>query len=406
MRPIPHGGNPASVRRQYGLGDLPLLDFSASLNPLGPPPSVLEAARSAFDRVTAYPEPGSPRLAERLAEYHGVSLDRVIVTAGATEALSLISQSLREVLALHAYQRGDPGMPIAHLVEPTYGEYRRASHLNELKLESWGEHVLAWQQEVFPDPAAGIFWAGHPNNPTGQLWERERLIAHVDGSLGMLTVVDEAFLPFFADDASRSLIGAVPERENLLVVRSLTKSFAIPGLRVGYAIASPDMIVRLSQYQDPWTITPQAEAAALAALDETDYLARTADLIATESARMLARLWEIPGLRPAWPDRREAGEHPQPLPNYLLVSLTETTWTSIQVHEALARRGFLVRECSDFRGLEVGALLTGHNQLVATQGHLRIAVRLPHENDALLQALVEVLGSEPPALGDEILRLA
>jgi len=356
---------------------------------------VIAAVHAALERVSAYPEPGTPRLANRLAEYHGVPLDRVIVTAGATELISLIAQSLREVLALHAYERGDPAMPIAHLVEPTYGEYRRASQLNELKLESWGEHVLAWEQEIFPDPAAGIFWTAHPNNPTGHLWDRERLLAKVDGSLGMLTVVDEAFLPFLADESSRSLIASVRDRENLLVFRSLTKIFAIPGLRVGYAIASPDMVIRLKQYQDPWTVTAQAEAAALAALDEVEYLERSVNLIAAESARVAARLWEIPGLRPAWPDRHQGSETP-PLPNFLLVSVTETPWNSKQLHEALARRGFLVRECSDFRGLEVGALLTGHNQLVATQGHLRIAVRLPHENDALLAAVAEVLGSEPP----------
>ncbi len=394
MRPIPHGGNPASARRQYGLGDLPLLDFSASLNPLGPPPSVIAAAREALERVSSYPEPGCPRLTERLAEFHNVPVDRVIVAAGATEVISLIAQSLREVLALHAYERGDPSMSIAHLVEPTYGEYRRASQLNELKLESWGEMGLSWQQEIFPDPAAGVFWTGHPNNPTGHVWDRDRLTAKIDNSLGMLSVVDEAFLPFLPDESARTLIPAVVTRENLLVVRSLTKIFAIPGLRVGYAIASPDMVVRLAQYQDPWTVTPPAEAAALAALDEVDYQKQTAEFIAQESARVLERLWEIPGLRPAWPDRSH--DHTQaPLPNFLLISLTETSWTSKLMHEALARRGFLVRECSDFPGLEVGALLTGHNQLVATQGHLRVAVRRPHENDALLKAMAEVLATEP-----------
>jgi threonine-phosphate decarboxylase len=103
----------------------------------------------------------------------------------------------------------------------------------------------------------------------------------------------------------------------------------------------------------------------------------------------------MPGLRPASPDRQRPTDAP-PLPNFVLVSLTETAWTSPQLHEALARRGVLLRECSDFQGLEVGALLTGPDKLVATRGHVRISVRTPAENDSLVKALAEVLSSEPP----------
>ncbi len=394
MKTIPHGGNPAAVRRNLRLGNIPLLDFSASLNPLGPPQSAVEAARRALDRVDRYPEPGCARLTERLAELHGVPVDRVIVGAGTTELIGLIGQSLREVLALHALHRGDPMMAVSHIVDPTYGEYRRISVLNELRTEIGSRHILAWRQETFPSAAAGVFWTGHPNNPTGQQWAVDTLLRFVDDSLGLLTVVDEAFLPFVSESQALSFAGSVPARENLLVLRSLTKFFALPGLRIGYAIASPDMVVRLGQYQDPWTVTEAAEAAALAALDDLEYHERTLEFVARETQRVLERIWELPGLRPTWPDRTRPTDDPQ-LPPFLLVSLTETPWTAPQVHEALAHRGFLVRECSDFPGLEVGALLTGTDQLVATQGHLRIGLRSPAENDALLKALAEILASEP-----------
>ncbi len=178
------------------------------------------------------------------------------------------------------------------------------------------------------------------------------------------------------------------------MLRSLSKVYALPGLRIGYAIASPDMVTRLRDYQEPWSVTLPAESAALAALDDADYLDRSVRVVASESARLIDRLWDLPGLRPAWPDRAAPGGGPPRTPNFLLASLTaETALTSTQAHEALARRGILVRECSDFRGLEVGALLTGTDQLVATQGHLRLAVRTPPENDRLLSALAEVLGS-------------
>lgn len=395
MRPIPHGGNPASVRRRYGLGEGSLLDFSTGLNPLGPPPALIAEARNALARVSEYGEPAAPRLTERLASVHGVDADRIIVGAGATEIIGLIGQSLREVLALHAMERGNPAMPVSHLVEPTYGEYRRISQLNEMRSETWSGHIVGWRQETFPGEAAGVYWTGHPDNPTGRVWDRDHLLHRIDTSLGLLTVVDETYLPLLPDSDAPSCASAAAERENLLVLRSFTPLFAAPALRVGYAVASADLVVRLRQYQDPWTITPIAEAAVLAALDDAAFRERSVRFIADEGHRVLERLWDLPGIRPVWPDRARPPEA-SPIPNFLLVSLVETAWTSPQVHEALARRGFLVRECSDFTGLEVGALLTGPDQLVATQGHLRIGLRSARENDALLDALRSVLASEPP----------
>ncbi len=391
-----HGGNTREVREQLGLGDRPLLDFSASVNPLGPPTGVIDAARRALEQADRYPVPGAPDLVARLAEIHGVPQDRVIVGAGTTELISLLGQCLREVLALHANELGDPRMTLAHLVEPTYTEYRRTARLNNLRLEVWNKPVLGWEQDFLPRSAGGVFWTGHPNNPTGRLWNRDRLLRLVDDTQGLLIVVDEAFLPFLPDEDDRSLIHGAAGRGNLMVLRSLTKFYAMPGLRVGYAVTSADMVTRMRQFQNPWTVTAPAEAAALAALEDSAYRQQTVELIAEESPRMLERLWEIPGLRPAWPSRDRPDDAP-PLPNFLLVSLVDTPWTAPQVHDALARRGLLVRECSDFPGLEVGASLVRPDQLVIpTQGHLRFAVRQREENDRLLQALAEVLASEPP----------
>jgi threonine-phosphate decarboxylase len=394
MTQIQHGGNTNAVRARLGLGDRPLLDFSGNINPLGPPPAALAAARAAIGGSGQYPETGCPRLVERLAEFHDVPADRVIVGAGTTELISLIAQSLREVLALHAKELGDPRMPLSHLVEPTYAEYRRASTLNDLRTEVWSKHVLGWSQEFLPRSAAGIFWTGHPNNPTGRAWDRDRLLGLVDDTEALLTVVDEAYLPFLPDEAERTLIGAVPSRSNLLVLRSLTKVYAIPGLRVGYAVASADMVTRLRQFQDPWTVAASAEAAAMAVLDETEYLERTIEYIAAESARVLDYLWDQRGVRPVWPSR-DRPEGASPLPNFLLVSLTDTPWSATQVHDALARRGIVVRDCSNYSGLEDGTLLTGPDQLVATRGHLRFGLRSPAENDRLLSVLADVLGSKP-----------
>jgi threonine-phosphate decarboxylase len=392
--PIQHGGNQSAIRARLKLGNRTLLDFSAPLNGLGPPPGALAAVRAATETIDRYPEPGAPRLVERLAEYHRIPPDRIIIGAGTTELISLIAQVLRDPLNRRARELGDPELPVAHLVEPSYGEYRRASALNGLRMKIWDDHVLGWEQDVFPEGATGIYWTGHPNNPTARAWDRERLLALIDGSPDLLVVVDEAYLPFLPDEDQRTLIQAAAVRDNIIVLRSMTKIFAFPGLRIGYAVAAPEMITRLKRSQQPWTIATAAELAALVALDDDDYLRRTIDLIATESSRLSERLWDIPGLRPLWPGPERPDSAPPP-PNFQLVSLVDTPWTSVQVQEALARSGLFVRECSNYCGLEIGSVVTGPGLAIETRGHLRFCIRKPAENDLLLDTFSRILTLEP-----------
>ena len=393
--PIQHGGNQSAIRKRLKLGNQRLLDFSAPLNALGPPPGAIDAVRTATESIDRYPEPGSPRLVERLAEYHRVPADRIIVGAGTTELICLIGQVLRDTLIRRSRELGDPEMPVVHMVEPSYGEYRRTSAQNGLRTKIWDENVLGWSQDVLPDPeSTGIFWTGHPNNPTGRAWDRDHLLSLIDGSPSLLVVVDEAYLAFLPDEDERTLVRAAATRDNLIVLRSMTKIYAFPGLRIGYAIAAPDMVSRLRRCQQPWTVATAAELAAMVALDDDEYLDRTIDLIATESARLTDRLWDIPGIRPAWPARDRPDSAPPP-PNFVLVSLVDTPWTSVQAQDALARRGIFVRECSNYSGLEVGALLTGAGHAIETRGHLRFCVRTPDENDQLLETLAEIMESRP-----------
>jgi threonine-phosphate decarboxylase len=392
--PIQHGGNQSAIRARLKLGNRSLLDFSAPLNGLGPPPGAVAAVRAATESIDRYPEPGAPRLVQRLAEYHKISPDRIIIGAGTTELISLLGQVLRDPLARRGRELGDPDIPLAHLIEPSYGEYRRTSAQNGLRTKIWDDHVLGWNQDVFPENATGIFWTGHPNNPTARAWDRDHLLGLIDASPDLMVVVDEAYLPFLPDEEERTLIPAAAERDNVVVLRSMTKIFAFPGLRIGYAVGAPEMMTRLRRSQQPWTIATAAEVAALAALDDDDYLRRTIDLIATESVRLTERLWDMPGLRPVWPgsDRPASAA---PLPNFVLVSLVDTPWTSIQVQEALARNGVFVRECSNYCGLEVGSVVTGVGQAIETRGHLRFCVRTPADNNLLLETLSRIMTLEP-----------
>jgi threonine-phosphate decarboxylase len=399
ISPVRHGGNQSGIRRRLGLGDRPLLDFSASLNPLGPPPAAIEAARKAIDRSGEYPEPGSPRLTAQLAARHGVPEDRVIVGAGTSEIIGLIAQSFREVLSRRARKAGEESTPLVHLIEPAYGEYRRASALNGLEARVYDRPTMGWCLDFLPSAASGIYWTGNPTSPLGLSWERDVLLRKVDAAQDLLVVVDEAYLPFFRDQAARTVTTAAASRTNLLALRSVTKIYAMPGIRVGYAVTSAQIARRIRRHQNPWSVDRPSEAALLAALDDDEYLDRSVELIEAESARLTHHLWDFKNIRPVWPDRiRPEGTAPRP--NWVLVSLVDTAWTSVQVQEELARRGILVRECSDFSGLEPGAVISGPNGLeIPTRGHLRLAVRTAAENDRLLTTLADVLAGQPPAPG-------
>ena len=157
---------------------------------------------------------------------------------------------------------------MVHLAEPTYGEYRRTSAQNGLNSKNWAEHILGWVQDDEPDGATGLFWTGHPNNPTGRAWERDRLLALIERNPSLITIVDEAYLPFLPDEAERTVVREATERDNLIVMRSMTKIYAFPGLRIGYTVGPVDLIRKMKRAQQPWTVTTAAEVAAIAALED------------------------------------------------------------------------------------------------------------------------------------------
>ena len=174
-KPIQHGGNQAAIRARLKLGNRPLLDFSAPLNALGPPPGALAAVREATESIDRYPEPGSPRLIERLAEYHGVPADRIIVGAGTTELISPDRPDLPRVAGPPRPRAGRPRTSRwPTWSEPTYGEYRRTSAQNGLTPGSGASTPWDGSRTTSPRGPAGIFWTGHPNNPTGRAWDRPR----------------------------------------------------------------------------------------------------------------------------------------------------------------------------------------------------------------------------------------
>jgi threonine-phosphate decarboxylase len=325
---IRHGGD----ARPFGVAPEQVLDFSANLNPLGPPEAVRQAAAAAD--LGAYPEPYSRTLAGVIAERIGVPPEAVAVGAGATELIYLAARAM-------------PG-PTAAIEPPTFSEYRPAC-------EAAGLEVVRGRT------GPGAFLC-NPNNPTGRLLPPGPVLERAAGC-GLL-VVDESLIDFVDDPEGASLVRAAARTERLLVLRSLTKWFAMPGLRVGYAVAHPDLLRRWDQRRDPWSVGAAAQAGALAALSPATaaYEAATRAWIGPARQALYEGLARIPGFTPR-----------PPTGNFILV---RGPLPAAELRERLLRRHrLLIRGPEGFEDLPADCF--------------RVAVRAPAENARLLAALVE-----------------
>lgn len=352
----PHGGRALALAAELGCPPAAILDFSASLNPLGPPPAALVAARRALTDCSHYPEADANTLAAALAAQHDLPAACVLAGAGATEFIFLVPQVLRPRRVL--------------LVEPAFGEYRPAlaqagAAVDSFRLDPAGDFRL--------DPAAltaalradtDLVWLANPLNPAGTGLPRAVLRDLLDRLPPSVTlVVDEAFADFAPE---LSLLDLVPGSRRLVVLRSLTKFYALAGLRIGWLAAAAPLAARCAARREPWRLSTPALAAGRACVAATAYQRRTLRAIPRLRADLAAGLAAL-------------GLHVYPsAANYLLCRLPAGALPAPDLADRLRPQGILVRPCTDFAGLG--------------DRHLRLAVRTADENARLLFVLAEMLG--------------
>jgi len=346
-----HGGNVAGAARAAGRRIDEILDFSANINPLGPPEAVravLRAYAEAND-LTHYPEPGLPDLCAALARARGVAAASIAVHAGSAALFDAIFRSL----APHRV-----GIPM-----PAFAEYRRAAAACGMRVHTFALDPRA--DEPF-DPARIAAWIHaerldsvlltNPHNPLGFAVTRRALIALIDAAPQTTFVIDEAFADF---DESRSLAADAAYHPRIIVVRSLTKFYALPNLRVGYAVACADRVRSMARFIPAWPISGIAADAAIAALGDISYAHRTRENTPGARAGLIAGLIA-------------AGVRVCPA-NANFVTF-ETDRVAERRAELLACDGILIRDCSSFEGLPANR-------------YARVAVRTPDENERLVTAL-------------------
>jgi L-threonine-O-3-phosphate decarboxylase len=347
-----HGALDFAELDRLGLAPEAVVDFSMNGNPYGPSPRVREAiAQVPYER---YPDREVLALRQVLAGHLDITPEQLLVGNGSTELIWL--------LALAFVRPGDHVV----LVGPTFGEYTRAAilmggHLHfytaqpEESFRVVPEQITQFLQQWQPR----LVFVCNPNNPTGTFVTPDVIAHWATAWPGTLFIVDEAYLTFTANAPS-----VLPRlRHNMLVLRSMTKAYALAGLRLGYAVGSPDVLAALQRARPPWSVNALAQAAGIAALQDTAYLTSCLERIAQAQHDLMAGLHAL-GLLPV-----------PSTTHFFLMRVGH----GAACRQALLERGILVRDCASF-GLP---------------DYIRVATRRPEENARLLAALAEV---RPPRI--------
>ena len=266
--------------------------------------------------ILHYPEPNADSFAAAVAEFHGVGEDSILVGNGETELLYMIAQAFRGAQSV--------------IFIPSYAEYADACELHGHKV-----HYLHYGTEL-PADNGELVIIGNPNNPNGKLISREQIVATLEASPNRVLVVDEAFIDFTIGD--NSVVDLTSEYENLIVVRSMTNKFAIPGLRLGYMVASPELIEKVGCFAYPWRVNSLAIEAGKFLLQRKDTLSGSLPTIMQRKENLQAAILRIKGYEPKVSDT-----------TFFLVKC------AFDVEDLkgwlLENYGILIRSCSNFKGL-------------------------------------------------------
>ena len=344
-KPVSHGGlfsikNPNSE----------ILDFSSNISPIGPPPLVKKYLKQNINTLEIYPDSDSTEVRKNLQRYTKIPSSHIVAGNGATEIIYNFCQAFLS-------KKTKVLIPI-----PTFGEYEAAVKLHGSKISYFKTMNLNNDLEEFIKiiPKNGCIFLCNPNNPTGVLVPKKILKKIIDSAAKKKTLifVDECFIEL-VPKSDESVSKLVKQFDNLFVLRSLTKSFGLAGIRIGYALGPKNFIDTLNKIKIPWNVSGLAQKAANAAVCHSFHIEKAKKIIKKESSFLRKEISNIEGF-----------ECHDTTTNFILI---KTKSNSKTIQNKLLKKNILVRDCSSFRGL-------GRN-------YIRIAVRTRNENKKLIQAM-------------------
>ncbi|MFQ5714690.1 MAG: pyridoxal phosphate-dependent aminotransferase [Candidatus Scalinduaceae bacterium] len=454
-----HGGNINKICNAYGIDPDEIIDFSASINPLGYPDSVRKVILKRFNDILNYPDSECTDLRKSIAKKHSCKESNIIIGNGSNELFHLIPRALKPIQGAvlqptfsefkdalynanvniieiiydinkeftHYQAKNHPYTPPPHPAKlcPTpipcfrkeaLGDRRAFGRVQRRNLENdsftsplsppsqggdKGEVVKPDKAELSscrnsPDIEQlqnksfsfdlndarlrnlreGVVFLCNPNNPTGQLVTKQEILEFAKDYPKRLIVVDEAFMDFVEEEEEFTVIKEASPMENLIVVRSLTKFYGFPGLRLGYLVACESIINNLLRFKEPWTVNSLAQVAGQVAINDEMFILNTRSFMSIEKRFLYECLSKIEGLNPLYPSA-----------NFILVRIENGEITSSRIHDLLLKDKIIIRDCSNFIGL--------------SDKYFRVAVRTREENQKLLNALKGIISCQTAEVASE-----
>jgi threonine-phosphate decarboxylase len=350
-----HGGDLWTAEESFGIPKEQFLDFSSNMNPLGPPPAVQELMAKHWKDIVKYPDPAVRELKDKLSQKYNIPAESILVGNGAAELIDLIVRVLRP--------------DITGLARPSFSEYeaailKTAGSVHNIELQAKTSFILQRTDLMEAAMSSDLLFLGHPNNPTGKLIPQMLLDQLVDS--GKPLILDEAFIDFTVDEKDKSMLRRAAIQPDLYVIRSMTKFYSIPGIRLGFIVAHPDRIRELAKLQVQWSVNYLAQLIGAAVLDDDAYENATLEWLQTEKPWLTEQLGHL-GLQVVRSDV-----------NFLLFAFSEASGIDAkQAQKHMGAQGILIRDASLFQGL--------------TNRYCRVAIRLRHENERLIKGLRQTI---------------
>ena len=370
-----HGGNIFQFAHEQRIEPYEVVDFSANINPLGPSQRGLDALNAQLRYISHYPDATNDDVLNAIADTYGMDKHQIIVGNGAAELLYAICRL--------------PGYTGAFVPAPGFSEYKEALEASKIPVrdifyrpreDDNGKpyfEVPYLALETFAAELKGqdgriIVFLGNPNNPDGTLLDKDhiRTVASMLKDANSLLVIDESFIDFVGNDPlqdnAHSMRSLVNEFDNIIVVHSFTKFYAVPGLRIGAAFTNKTLITQLQQYIPSWSVNTLAQAYTKAALNDVDYIKQTKQELNEERAFMYNALDALEGIT-VYP----------PSANFILFQVNQEGITANYINEELKKYNMIVRNCDSYVGL--------------TNQWVRIAIKDHETNIKLVDKLTDIL---------------
>lgn len=324
-----HGGNIFDKAKELCCDPMDILDMSSNVNPMGPLPGLMNHLHEQLDRIIALPEAGAGSIIQAFSRRHGIDSRKVLAGNGTTQLIYTLPLALKIRKAL--------------IFGPTYSDYADACRMHGADFRfilSSEKTSFCHTLDAMDNKPADTVFICNPNNPTATLIPSETIASLCRKHPHIRFIIDESYLPFVPDGEARSLIGS--SLPNVIVLNSMSKIFRIPGLRIGFIVAHPDIIENIGTYMQPWSVNTLAQAAVNYLMtrkqDVFEFIEKTRTYLAEERQFVFSALQSAPGIR-LFPSTT----------SFILAKLDKLTAEDVSRH--LLNYRILIRDCGNFQGL-------------------------------------------------------